>query len=747
MDDVMESIMNFVGSILWGLSNIFFILLDLLEMIFRKFAGIDNNVYGWANGTKEKVDGDLVLYLVQSSIIQQIIMSILILSLFLLIIFTIFAIVKNQYAEKQEPISKIINASFKGLFMYLLVPVATVVCLMVGNIVLQAIDGATKLNNASGVSDGLFTSAVYNANRVRNGDVGERIEGLILLVDEQRALITDAEVIAEISAVTGVDVSSSATISSALPVSDPSTVTKLDQIAQIIDEAYIRLGNEGTKINKWNFIYINDYYKSTEISYITIWIGGVFLIMSIGKIAWGMIGRLFKMVLFYAISPAVVATFPLDNGKALGSWRSEMVKLGTNAYCAVGVLNVLYSILPVFDKFDIGIMGGFGQSIVKLLLYIIAFNSAKDLIGTISGWFGTGNAYADGEGVGKMATAPIKKATQKTGAFVGGAIFGGAEARKHGGHWLSGAITGGAGAAGIKNPFKEAIQKNKKAGEEAYKNVRTADRNPFKFLAGEEDKARKAEYEKYDELSKLSRQYGEVDRGGMGYVSSDRSATNQERGAFLDANLGYVEDALFGQQKRGLQTRKEDNELEAQRLEILNRVKKAQADRATKFTELEAELNALGASFTTGNEASVRAAAKRVMRNGAAGGRSTDLLQSAFEAFSSASGERADAISALTQEMSDATFTAWANGVVNITDLQGNDPGAAAAAGRVLDRVISTNKRETGQIKADSDALKESSRLAKQAYLRGQDAQLDAAAGITDARSVIQAYERSHPKS
>ena len=110
--------------------------------------------------------------------------------------------------------------------------------------------------------------------------------------------------------------------------------------------------------------------------------------------------RLFKMVLYFAISPAVMATFPIDGGKALGSWRSEMVKNGTSAYCAIGVLNVLYSVLPFFNTIDI-----FGDSskgvgltslIVRLFIYIIAFSSAKDLIGAVSGWFGTGNALADG---------------------------------------------------------------------------------------------------------------------------------------------------------------------------------------------------------------------------------------------------------------------------------------------------------------------------------------------------------------
>ena len=169
IDDIIDNTIGMlVGPILWGLCDIFFLILDMFESLYKRFAGIaDITING------EVVDQDPVLYLINTNIVQEMFFSILTLSLVLLIIFTIFAIVKNIYTEKPKPIGQILSSSVKALLMYLLVPVATVVCLLVGNIVLRAIDGATKLGGASSTSDLLFISAAYNASKVRNGDETE----------------------------------------------------------------------------------------------------------------------------------------------------------------------------------------------------------------------------------------------------------------------------------------------------------------------------------------------------------------------------------------------------------------------------------------------------------------------------------------------------------------------------------------------------------------------------------------------
>ncbi len=575
--DFADVIGDFVGSFLWLLSDIFFIILDMFEDLYRKFAGIDTNV---TTSSGETIDGDLVLYFIQSNIVQQIFMSIFILSLFLLIIFTIFAIVKNQYSEKQEPVSKIVNSSFKALLMYLLVPIATIVCLLVGNVVLQAIDGATKTNDyAQTISDSLFSTATYNANRLRYGTTAEKAEQLENIVQEEGLLPQHIKDLIEQEC--NVDLDSTDTY-----ISDG---VDYDKMAIIIDEAFIT-GNlygraSGANSDKWAFAHVSDFYYGTKISYITIWIGGAFLIWAIGKITWGLVARLFKMTLFYAISPAVMATFPIDGGKALGSWRGEMVKNGTMALCSVGILNVLYSVLPAFNNIDLygdaTTGGGLASSIARLFIYIIAFSSAKDLIGAISGWFGAGDAL--GEGVkakgmvdSKIGAKKLASASKKgLGYFAG--IQGGIDAAsKHGGNKFMGALQGAfsqTGAAKTMSDYAKAYDDSKKAGKNQYKTHRT------EGLFGNVNDVKLAEYEGYDivaaENKKLQKQldgaFDElIDKMAKLDDESLDDATYTKRLAEVQAEYkkevqkikstaSYL-DPLFEDDKRKLESQQKDNE-------------------------------------------------------------------------------------------------------------------------------------------------------------------------------------------
>ena len=443
----------YLGPVLWGLCDIFFVILNLFESLFNQIAGISSGVKA-ISGTH--VEGDIVLYLIQSSVVQQVFMSVLILSLFLLIIFTIFAIVKNQYSDKQEPVSKIINSSVKALLMYLLVPVATIVCLIVGNVVLQAINDATKAHGGSSASEMLFTTAAHGANRLRGANLSDNRSRLKIMINDGQLDVLKPQL-----ASIGIKSGSDAELASA---------EEIEYIATLVDEYYVRgeLGALGMS-NIYELFAITQYYSLWEISLITIWIGGGFLIWAIGKITWGLVARMFKVTLFYAISPAVMATFPIDNGGALGKWRSEMVKNITMAYVAVGVMNVLYSVLPFINSINFVDAG-----ILKLFLVIVAFSSAKDLIGSISGWFGTGDALSEGIKAKSQWDAAQKKAggiaTKAIGRY--GGIRGGIEdAAKRGESKWKGALQGFYGTTDAYKKQQEAA-KAFLDGKEGYKGAR-----------------------------------------------------------------------------------------------------------------------------------------------------------------------------------------------------------------------------------------------------------------------------------
>ena len=553
-DFLLNALTQSVGAILWMLCDVFFWILDIFEDLFRAFAG---TLEGGVNIQGEQVEGDIVLYLMQSDFVMQIFNSILILSLVLLIIFTIFAIAKNQYSEKQEPVSKIINSSVKALLMYLLVPIATIVCLLVGNIVLQAIDGATKTQSRTSASQMLFVTAAYNANKLRDPQIDDAVRQLRVWYGDGSI----AKIEGKIKQVTGVTPDN---IDQMITEEHPE---KLETIASMVDEHFAAgdLTYAGNFNGKWNFGAVIIYYDSFRMSYITVWVGGAFLIWAIGKICWGLVSRVFKMTLYFAISPAIMATFPIDNGKALGSWRGEMVKQGTMVFASVGVLNVLYSILPAFNNLDIGT--GIGGSIIKLFITIIAFSSAKDLVGAVSGWFGTGNAIDEGVKAKSQYTAGKKKLSGAAmkGVGVYGAYRGGAKAagdQNKNKFW--GGVAGMLSSTPLgKAAFGEEFEKQQKAGAASAKMfgtmaIRTEDREKKTAIwegreaVAKEDKAIAIKLAQMEEVKQ--KQLAGLMPGSAEYKEVEDAwdkAMNK-----LKASASYLE-TLFETEKQDLESRKE----------------------------------------------------------------------------------------------------------------------------------------------------------------------------------------------
>jgi len=751
--DIEQWAVGILGSLIWGLCNIFFVIIDLFETLFRKFAGIDPNV---TNASGEAIEGDIVLYLIQSNLVQQIFMSILVLSLMLLIIFTIFAIVKNQYAEKQEPVSKIVNSSFKALLMYLFVPVATVVLLMVGNIVLQAIDGGTRaLTDGGTASDMLFMSAAYNANRLRDDDPDEARYHLQIMIEE--GYLRGYKDVADELEIYGVNLSNP---SSAALVAD----SDLDAIAQIIDDAFTNSRIGGWAVEKWNFGTVHRYYYTHKISFITVWIGGAFLIWAIGSICWGLLARMFRMTLYFAISPAVMATFPIDGGKALGSWRTEMVKNGTMAFCSIGVLNVLYSILPFFNDirfFGVGGIAGFGSwlmnVVLKLFIYIIAFTSAKELISSISSWFGTGDALAEGAKVKGTVTGELGKYAKKSVATVGAFRGGIKEAKEHGaGFW--GALAGG--AAGIFSqtsipgkfkPIAEEWGKGKKAAAEQYKAFRTMD------IKQEKRKAKLAEYEEYDNKATLAKQYEGLGSGSYSFRTDDGTDPEQlKRRKFLmgatDAGQAIYEDDIKKQEIEEAKAKQEGEFLGL--LEGLSRSTKAR-DKAE--AKVAAEIDELyGAGTWSGTAAADRRdMVSRAIRNAHVTGKNVDILKELTEQWDEATSTAEDTAESIKLSRdADDKFKTFSAAYV-VTDRAGNITGLHTAT---LESDALANKQAVKKLEKKAEALDKAVAAINEQYIQGKPMTMGAIAvapGVTIAakaddeknKKAVADYRKAHPKS
>ena len=112
--------------------------------------------------------------------------------------------------------------------------------------------------------------------------------------------------------------------------------------------------------------------------------------------------------------------YPLDDGKAVGSWKSEFIKQVLSAYGAVAGLNIFFSLVPLIDKISIFDNMGWGLSdIIQIFILVTGLMVVKEFTQLISNLIGGDDAYGKGSGLMKQAKEKALSGT-KTGAKVVG---------------------------------------------------------------------------------------------------------------------------------------------------------------------------------------------------------------------------------------------------------------------------------------------------------------------------------------
>lgn len=388
-------IFGFIGNLLYPLFSIIFTVLDLLQSVFTALAGIGNINYNgqtiYSGNSGAENDTGLIYYLLTSDLIKNLFMSILVLALILIIIFTAMAFIKNAYSSKPKNWQEIVGNAFKGLANFIFIPVCCLLGVWLGNILLNAINGATSTGGSTQMSRKLFICCAYDANQYRNGD-------------KTISSPEDAKALEDWAKSWGIDV----TVESG---------NKAEYYAAIVDQVYAN----SIDINIKDRHHVENYYNLWEFNYLILIVGGVFMLYVLVSLAYAMIKRMFILLMLFVISPALCAMYPLDEGAAVGNWKKEFIKYTISAYGAVAGMNLFFSILPIVQNIELSQVG-IANLIFQLLIMVSGLYVVKEFMGTLSGWIGGDNAMATGENLRSSAKKAIKDkataATKKTaGAF------------------------------------------------------------------------------------------------------------------------------------------------------------------------------------------------------------------------------------------------------------------------------------------------------------------------------------------
>lgn len=428
---ITDTIFSVIGTILYPLFAIIFVVIDAVQHIFYAFAGIDKMSYNGqiiGNGdTGLEDDSGIVYFLMHHEIVKNLIMSIMLLALFLIVVFTVMAFIKNVYAAKPKSWKDIIGNAFKGLANFIFLPVCCLLGIWVGNILLKAIDGATSYKGSSSMGRKLFIASSYNANLFRCTDGWSVTWGdLEWLLNHN--MLDENKTFMEYHGITLQYTDRNDRVLEKLPnnATDTEKAKREEEkayYAELVDQAFAE-----TDISLISHGRVGSYYSLWQVNYLVLIVGGIFMLYILGSLAFAMIRRLFLILALFVISPGVCALYPLDEGKAVGSWKSKFIEQVLSAYGAIAGMNIFYSLLPLIDKLSLfdGTFfsgGGWGMDeIVQLFIMVTGLMIVKEFISLITGFVGGEDAYGKGSGLMKSAAKEVGGRAGKVAGEVRGAF-------------------------------------------------------------------------------------------------------------------------------------------------------------------------------------------------------------------------------------------------------------------------------------------------------------------------------------
>ena len=466
-------ITQIMGMILYSIAIPLMWILDFVQMLFRKLAGLDTT---WvkADGVLQQQDGDILLSLITNKTVLQVLLAMTLVGVVLLIITTIIQMIRTEYTTEGSKNNKgtILGTALKAFAYFFIVPIACVFGIIVANYVLKALDVATSAAGSRTVAGSVFVAAASDANRVRkkgNSDVKEgwyfnildgpnsaftvqydpvsnsfnkKVDQYYFAVNDTGNRATNAE-----EAAGKVDAAFSKGSLMMVLVQGGPTWIDADAVSDAdLDGDFI----PGAKTMRYfgydNVITVVRYYNPADINYFMLYVGLALCIWTLFKAAFGMIKRMYKATMLFIISPGIIGIWPLDGGKAFQSWRTQFISSVLSAYGVVVALNLFFVVAGAVDKiylfkpwdysYNVGVGGVLTailwlvmpplvtliNNVMRGLFIIVGALMVSEMASTISQLIGAGDALKEGGEMASKVTSAVGK-----GAMVamGGAAIAG----------------------------------------------------------------------------------------------------------------------------------------------------------------------------------------------------------------------------------------------------------------------------------------------------------------------------------
>lgn len=355
LEDLLQGLLELICSLFYGMFSGICLLIDFIKTIFYKLCGIETVEI-------EGEQGDLLSNLLESDIIKRVFLTIFIIGFILLIVFTILAIIKSNYQEKQNW-KTVLSKTGQAFIIMLLIPFTVIIGVMLTNTIMSSINQAMNVYPSSGQGSigGQFLITIGH----------EAYKGLI---DQSQA--------------------------EAMFVSGELNYAKLSVVKQ--------------------------YYDITELNYVIGLLGSLVMLIMFVISAITFVQRIFDIVLLYIISPVSISTIPLDEGNRFKVWKDMLISKILSAYGIILVMNLFFLIIPQVYQikfFDNSFQNGVVY-ILFLIGGSFAVTKASRVISQLTGAPATGGEMAQMIYNIRSALAFTRATKGVVNGIIGGAVGG-----------------------------------------------------------------------------------------------------------------------------------------------------------------------------------------------------------------------------------------------------------------------------------------------------------------------------------
>lgn len=355
LEDLLQGLLELICSLFYGMFSGICLLIDFIKTIFYKLCGIETVEI-------EGEQGDLLSNLLESDIIKRVFLTIFIIGFILLIVFTILAIIKSNYQEKQNW-KTVLSKTGQAFIIMLLIPFTVIIGVMLTNAIMSSINQAMNVypSNGQGSIGGQFLITIGH----------DAYKGLI---DQSKA--------------------------EAMFVSGELNYAKLSVVKQ--------------------------YYDITELNYVIGLLGSLVMLIMFVISAITFVQRIFDIVLLYIISPVSISTIPLDEGNRFKVWKDMLISKILSAYGIILVMNLFFLIIPQVYQikfFDNSFQNGVVY-ILFLIGGSFAVTKASRVISQLTGAPATGGEMAQMIYNIRSALAFTRATKGVVNGIIGGAVGG-----------------------------------------------------------------------------------------------------------------------------------------------------------------------------------------------------------------------------------------------------------------------------------------------------------------------------------